>query len=330
MAQSDPNLRGALFGLLAFALFSTHDVAVKELGGIYSPVQILFFGVTFSFPLAILLAMRDGAPGTLRPVHPVWMAFRSLATMIAALSGFYAFTVLPLAQVYAIIFATPLFITVLSIPMLGETVRLRRWAAVIVGLLGVLVVLRPGSGTELGLGHLAALSCAAAGAFNSVIVRKIGREERPVVLMLFPMMLNFTIMGASLPLVYQPMPIEHLGLTALIAILSFLAMLSLIRAYTSAEAVIVAPMQYSQILWATFFGALFFSEWPDAATLLGAAIIIGSGIYILLREASADTGSLQPVLRTRTRAGTGNGLRVGPLLRSTHTRDDAEKNDGDV
>lgn len=328
MTTSNTNLRGALFGLLAFACYSTHDVVVKELGQVYSPVQILFFSVMLSFPLAILLALRDGTPGTLRPVHPAWMIIRSLATMAAAMSAFYAFTALSLAQVYAIIFATPLFITILSIPMLGETVRLRRWIAVIVGLCGVLVVLRPGAGAELGLGHLAALTCALAGALNSIIVRKIGREERNVVLILFPLLLNFAVMGALLPLVYVPMPIEDLGASALIALLSFAAMLFLIRAYKMSEAVIVAPMQYSQILWATGFGIILFAEWPDLSTLIGTGIIISSGVYILLREARPDAHSLQPVLRTRSRIGIPNGLRVGPLLRAQNQTRPDEKNTG--
>jgi drug/metabolite transporter (DMT)-like permease len=320
MNRNNPALTGALFGLLAFALFSTHDVVVKQLGATYSPVQIVFFSGLLSFPLAILLAVRDGTPGTLRPVHPYWMALRSVTGMIASLSAFFAFTILPLAQVYAIIFATPLFITVLSIPLLGERVRFRRWAAVIVGLFGVMIVLRPGA-VDLGIGHLAALTCAVGGATNSIVVRKIGRDERGVVLVLFPMLLNFVVMGAALPWVYQPMPIQDLGLQAMTAVMSFLAMLSLIMAYKSAEAVIVAPMQYSQIIWATVFGILFFAEWPDAWTMCGALVIISSGVYILLRESRPDASDNQPVSRTRSRVGMANGLRVGPLLPSRRADD---------
>lgn len=120
------NLRGALFALMAFGIFATHDVFVKTLGTSYSPVQILFFSVLLSFPLATLMLMRDSSPGTLVPVHPWWMALRTIATVLTALGAFFAFSVLPLAQTYAILFAAPLLITVLAIPMLGETVRLRR------------------------------------------------------------------------------------------------------------------------------------------------------------------------------------------------------------
>ena len=146
------NSKGALLALLAFGLYSTHDVFIKSLGAIYSPIQIVFFSVLLSFPLATLMLMRDAKPGTLVPVHPWWMLARTIAAVVTGVSAFYAFAHLPLTQTYAILFATPLLITILSIPILGETVRIMRWAAVVVGLAGVLVVLRPGS-TDLTLGQ---------------------------------------------------------------------------------------------------------------------------------------------------------------------------------
>ena len=205
-----PNAKGALLALVAFGVFSTHDVIVKVLGGVYSPIQIVFFSVLLSFPLATVMLMRDAKPGTLVPVHPWWLALRTGAAVVTGVSAFYAFSVLPLAQVYAILFASPLLITVLAIPVLGEKVRLRRWLAVIVGLVGVLVVLRPGQ-TELSLGHLAALAAAIGGSLASIVVRKIGTDERPVVMLLYPMVVNFVIMACALPFVYEPLAIEHLG-----------------------------------------------------------------------------------------------------------------------
>lgn len=307
------NARGALLALAAFGLFASHDVVVKVLGGIYSPIQIVFFSVLLSFPLATLMLMRDSKPGTLLPKHPWWMAARTAAAVVTALTAFYAFSVLPLAQVYTILFASPLFITILSIPILGETVRLRRWAAVIVGLVGVLVVLNPTT-TSLQIGHAAALAAALGGSFASVIVRKIGREERMAVIMLYPMMTNFFVLGAALAFVYEPMPIEHLGLLAVIAVLAWIATRLILTAYKTGEAVIVAPMQYSQILWATLFGLLFFEEIPETNTLIGASIIIASGLYIVLRESRSGASETQPVLRTRSRPETGTTLRVGPIL----------------
>lgn len=309
-----PNAKGALLALLAFAIYATNDTVVKFLGGIYSPVQTIFFSTLLSFPLAMLMIMRDATPGTLLPAHPWWMAARTLATLITGVSAFYAFSVLPLAQTYSILFASPLLITLLAIPILGEKVRIRRGIAVLVGLVGVMVVLRPGQ-THLSLGHLAALFAALGGSFASVIVRKIGADERPVVLLLYPMVANFVVMGIALGFVYKPLPVQHFGLLAVMALLGSIGGIVIIAAYKTGMAVVVAPMQYSQILWATIYGYFFFGETISRNTALGAAIIIASGIYIVLREGSRGASANQPVLQTRSRPETGTSPRISPFLR---------------
>lgn len=302
------NLRGAALGLAAFAVFSTHDVIVKVLGGSYATFQIIFFSVLLSFPLVMLMLMRDTTRATLIPVHPWWSALRTAAAIVTGSSVFYAFSVLPLAQVYAILFAMPLLITVLSIPILGERVGGHRWAAVAMGLVGVLVVLRPGT-QDFTLGHAAALTAAICGALASVIVRKIGRDERSAVLLLYPMMANFVLMASILPFVYEPMPIEHLGLLALISVLAFSGGLLVIAAYKAADAATVAPMQYSQIVWASGFGFLFFGEVLDLGTMIGAAIVICSGLYIVLRETFGGRSENRPMTSSRQRPETGTSPR---------------------
>ncbi|MBV2359228.1 DMT family transporter [Thalassococcus sp. CAU 1522] len=303
------NAKGALLALLAFAIYAGHDVIVKFLGASYAPFQIVFFSVLFGFPLTTLMMIRDSRPGNLRPVHPWWTLVRTLAAVMGGVSAFFAFSTLPLAQTYAILFAMPLFITLLAIPILGEKVRLRRWAAVIVGLTGVMIVLRPGT-AELGIGHLAALVAAGCSALASIIVRKIGKDERAVVLLLYPMLANFVLMGCLMPYFYEPMPLLHLGGLVAMSFMAFIASVLVIAAYKAGEAVIVAPMQYSQILWAVFYGALIFDEWPDSWTAVGAVIIIASGIYIVLRESRHTTSENRPVQQTRTRIETGTLPRV--------------------
>ena len=305
------NQKGVALALLAFAIFAGHDVIIKTLGQHYSPFQIVFFSVLLSFPLASLMILRDPARESLIPRHPWWVAIRTVAAVITAFCAFYAFSVLPLAQVYAILFAAPLLVTVLAIPILGETVRMQRWAAVIVGLVGVMVVLRPGS-TDLTLGHLAALVAAVASALASVIVRRVGKEERVAVILIYPLLANFVVMGAALPFVYQPMPGLHFLMLALIAALAWTASRLMVAAYREADAVLVAPMQYSQIIWASFYGLIFFDEGLDAPTVLGAGIIIASGLFILFRESKASLN--KPNLETRTRAGTPSAPRVSGMM----------------
>jgi drug/metabolite transporter (DMT)-like permease len=306
-------LRGVFLALVAFAIFAGHDVIVKLLGAHYAPVQIVFFSVLFGFPTVIIALLRDSTDGNLRPKHPWWSLLRTAATVLSASCVFYAFSVLPLAETYAILFATPLIITLLSVPLLGEKVRFRRWMAVLVGLCGVLVVLQPGQTTLTG-GHLAGLAAAFGGAFAAIVVRKIGPDERPVVLILYPMVANFLVMGAALPFFYKPMPIEHLGFSAAIAFFAAIGGYLIILAYRSSEAVLVAPTQYSQIIWATIFGFLFFDETPSNNVILGAGIIIASGIYILWRESRPDTSATKPLLRGfYSRLPTGTSIRTGLL-----------------
>ncbi|SLN20120.1 EamA-like transporter family protein [Roseivivax jejudonensis] len=309
------NARAALIALLAFALFATHDVIVKALGATYSSFQIVFYSVLFGFPLVTLTLINDPEPGHLRPRHPWWVALRTLAAVVTAAAAFYAFSSIALAQVYAIIFAAPILITLLAIPILGEQVGLRRGVAIVVGLCGVIVVLRPGA-TALTAGHLAALVAAGGSALASVISRRIGPDERSVVLVLYPMLANFAIMGALMAEPYRPMPLTDLALNAAIAALGFAGAMLMVAGYKAGEAAVVAPMQYSQILWATLYGALFFDEIPDAATILGTAIIIASGLYIVARESLSGRSNAKPVSRTRTRHLTGTAPRVGALLKT--------------
>lgn len=296
-------LRGALLALAGFGAFSLHDAVVKALGAHYTPVQIVFFGALLSFPVVTLMLIRDGAGLSLRPVHPWWNAVRTVALMSVMLNAFYAFATIPFAQAYALIFATPLVITALSLPMLGERVGIRRWSAVVLGLVGVLIVLRPWGAAGLSLGHLAALVSAVSGALVALIMRKIGQEERNAVFLLYPMLANVVVMGAVLPFTYRPMPALHLGGMALVAVGSLTAMLFIIAAYRAAEAAVVAPMQYSQMLWAVGLGYVWFGEVPDTATLAGSAVIALSGLAILIREKQLPEASARPALHGTARPG---------------------------
>lgn len=313
------NLAGPLYALLAFAIFATHDVVIKFLGGTYSPFQLIFFTTLFSFPLVMFMLIKDASHGNLRPVHPWWLAIRTGFATITGFTAFYAFSVLPLAQTYVLLFATPLLITLLSIPILGEKVGVHRLGAVLLGLIGVLVVLQPGA-TELTLGHLAGITSAVSNAMASIIVRKIGQDERPVVLMLYPMVAAFIVMGILMCFVYVPMPLVDLGGVVVISALGFTAGLVLIAAYRNGDAAIVAPMQYSQIIWASIFGYFLFGEEVERATVIGAGIIILSGLYIVFRETRLGAKSQTPVLRTRSRGMTAASFRISVFLRRQKAR----------
>jgi S-adenosylmethionine uptake transporter len=313
MPVPQSNLRGAFLSLAAFGIYATHDVLVKFLGGSYSAFQLIFFSGLLGFPLVSIMLMSDRTDGNLIPKHPYWTAIRTATAVLCGLAGFYAFSVLPMAQCYAIFFAMPILITLLAIPMLGEKIGLHRGMAIVVGLIGVIIVLRPGQ-VPLGWGHLSALAAAFLGAMTSVIVRKIGHAERSVVLMLYPMVASFVVMAVALPFVYVPVPIEHFGMMGTMSLLGLLAGMLSIAAYRRAPAIIVAPMQYSQIIWAIFYGYFIFDENIDLWTAVGTAVIIMAGVYIVLREDQPSVSKNRPVLETRSRFDNGTFPRISLWL----------------
>lgn len=282
------------------AVYATHDAVIKTLGHTYPSHQILFFSQLLAFPLISLLLLSKKGEAKLWPTQPGWVAFRSACVVMSGICGFYAFSHLPMTQVYAILFATPLLVTVLSIPLLGEKVGIHRWGAVIVGLTGVMIVLRPGQ-ASLAFGHLAAVGGAISSAFGAVIVRKLGRSERAVVLMLWPMLGNFVVTGSMLTIAYKPMALGDMALAGMISFLGLIGGFLVIRAYRTGEAAVVAPMQYSQIIWATLFGWFLFDELLDMPTFIGASVIIASGMYIVWREGSGGNSENRPVIAARMR-----------------------------
>ena len=302
---SDPLAPGIFKGiglsLLGFAIFSMHDALIKSITGV--PVfQVVFFVVLFSFvPFVFLLALSS-KPISLRPQLPGLIALRCVFTVGSLLCVFYAFSNLPMTQVYSLLFSAPALITLLSILVLGERVKMIRWIAIFLGLAGILVVLRPGT-VELSLGHLAALTAAFCVACVSVVTRKIGSREHSVTLMLYPMLANVFVSGALVMLVYQPMPGIALLKMCGIGLLSVAGQMIMINAYRSCEAQYIAPMQYSQMLWAIAYGVLVFNDSIDRHVILGSMVIVISGLLFIWRELVASVG--QPVLRTRNLRATG-------------------------
>lgn len=288
-------LKGAGLGLVGFAVFSLHDAIIKSIVDI--PVfQVAFFAILFSFvPFTFFLAF-DSTERTMRPRLPGLIALRCLFNVVGLLSVFYAFGKLPLAEVYSLLFATPILITLLAIPILGERIRAIRWFAIVLGLLGVLVVLRPGS-DSLTLDHLAAVVAAACVACNSIVTRKIGSREHSLTLIMYPMLTSVIITGVATAFVYVPMAGDVLLKFCAIGTLGVVGQTLMISAYRSSEAQFVAPMQYSQMLWALIYGALIFNETVDRTVLLGSAIIVCSGLLFIWRELVASVK--QPVLRNR-------------------------------
>jgi S-adenosylmethionine uptake transporter len=276
-----PRVNGALLGLLGCGLFAVADATIKHLGGTYHPFQIVAFAGLLTFPLILLLWLRK--PVSLRPVHPWLMAIRTVAMIGNGLLITYTFTVLPLAQAYAISFTLPLMLTLLAWPLLGDRIDAVGGLAVVIGLVGVIVALNPGR-VDLGSGHLAVTLGTVLAAVHYIIIRKTGGAEAMVPMMLYPVFGQTLVALLMLPGRYVPMPPADMAAIAGMTLCGFGGMLSMISAYRIAPPIVVAPMQYSQIAWAALFGAMFFAEPMSAMTAVGMIIIAFAGLLIIARR----------------------------------------------
>jgi len=287
---------GLGLGALAFGLFSMMDALVKWLSATYPVPQILVGNALFALvPVGVMVARRGGLP-QLRTRRLGLHLVRGLLGTTAGFLAFFAFSRLPLADAYAIIFATPLLITALSVPILGEAVGWRRWSAVVVGFVGVLIMLRPGV-APMGAGSLAALGAACASACAILLVRKLSITETTTSIAFYSNLVAVLLIGAVFGSAFiVPTPVD-LALMAASGLIGGSALLVLIAAYRRSPAALVAPFQYTQMLWAIALGALIWSDLPEPVMLLGAAIVAVSGLFILYRETALGrrpTASLHP------------------------------------
>lgn len=269
---------------VAVFFFSVADATAKWLGQSYAPVQIVFLRYLFGLIPVALLVWHGGGLSLLRTRRPLMHGLRALVLFAALLMLFTGLRRLPLAEAISVAFTAPLFVTALSGPLLGEPVRARQWAAVLVGFLGALVVIRPGTGA-FQVEALFILASALCFALSALITRRMSRTESSVSL------LAYTTLGAGLaslpivPFVWQPPAPVDLWLFLAIGLVGGTAAFFVIQAYSNAPPAIVAPFDYTALIWAALFGWLVWQERPAPPVWLGAAIIAASGLYITHREA---------------------------------------------
>ncbi|HEY5598989.1 MAG TPA: DMT family transporter [Kiloniellales bacterium] len=275
--------RGIGLMLLAVVMFATMDVLVKWLGATYPTLQIVFFRSLFAFiPLSLFL-IRGGGLAALRTQRLPQHALRSLIGLAALTSFFYAYSQMPLANAVAIGFAAPLFMTALSVPLLGEKVGPRRWLAVLVGFAGVLVIVRPDAGVFAGAAPVA-LAGTAFYALAMIFVRKLSRTETSASIVFYFTLTCTVVSGAFMPFQWVAPDAAGWAMLITVGLIGGLAQMALTNALRLADLSVVAPFDYMALLWTAGFGYLIWNDIPGAHVWLGAAIVIASGIYILYRE----------------------------------------------
>ena len=277
------NARGALWMLGAVTAFACMDALIKWVGQTLDPFQIALFRCLFGGLFVLPFALREG-PSALRTRRWGGHLGRALIGYTAMTLGFYAVTHLPLADATALSFTRPLFMIVLAVLFLGEAVRWRRWSATGIGFLGVLVMARPGEG-GFDFAALVAIAATLFVAGVGVMLKRLSATERPeTIIFYFTVISSLLALGPALYVWRTPRWID-IAIMMLLGGLGSLGQYLTIRAYRVAEATAVDPVDYARLLLATGFGFALFAELPDRWTALGAAIIIGSTLYITRREA---------------------------------------------
>ena len=285
---SDRNLHtGALFLVMSNGLTATVDTVAKYMSPSLHGVQVVW-----GYSLAITVLVLGYA--AFRP-EPLWRAFATRrpllqfgrgAMLFATISMlFVALAKLPLADVIAISFASPLFIILLAAPLLSERIEVHRFAAVVFGLAGVAIVMRPGAGV-FEWAALLALASAVFFAFFQITTRVLASTESPFTTLLYTGIGTLACSSIVVPFFWAPISALEMMVFAVIGGLGVAAHVCMIRAYAFTQASFLAPFNYAKLLWAVALGYLVFGDVPQLNVIAGSVVIVASGLYVLYRERS--------------------------------------------
>lgn len=282
--RADASIARAIgLAILSYVSFSTADALIKAASAGYSVFQVAATLAVFALLPVAALAYGQGGARALLPNRWPLVLLRGVLTAACGLAAWGAFSLLPLADGYAILFGAPMLVTALSALILRESVGWRRWAATGVGFLGVLIMIRPDF-AGLGPGHALAALAAVLGALSFVVLKRIGPGETSASILLAVFACIFL---AAAPLAVTrfvvPAPAD-LATMALAGLLMGAGQAGLVLATREAPAVVVAPFQYTQMIWAVLFGLVFFGDQPQANLFVGMAVVVASGLYTIWRE----------------------------------------------
>ena len=285
MATPRSSLTSAvLLMLAAVLLFALMDAGLKLLSSQYPPLQVAALRGLSSLPLVTLWVLATVPARSLLRVHwPLHLLRGALG--IAMMAGFvYGLRTMPLSTAYAITFVAPLLVTAMAGPLLKERVGVGRWIAIVIGLVGVLVILRPTGEGMLTGGGLAILIAAICYALGAVTVRMLAqRDSTQAMVFWFVVLLSLGAWLLALP-AWKPLQPAHGWIIAGVGIFGSLAQVALTEAFRRGEASLIAPLEYTALVWGVLLDVALWSVLPDGVTWIGAGIIVASGLYLLRRE----------------------------------------------
>lgn len=277
--------RGVALMILAILLFTAMDATAKGLIGRYPAPQVVW--VRFAGQLVIVAVLLNRrVPQLLRTKYPGLHLARSAFQFGATGLFFLSLGHIGLAEATALTDINPVLITLGAALFLGERLGPQRIAGVMIALVGALIILRPGFGV-FSPWALLPLGAAVCYTGNALLTRHLGPKEPVWTSLLHASIFGTVVAAVALPFVWVPISGADLGLFALVGLLGSGAQLCIIRSFSMTEAAVVAPFAYLGIIFATFWGALLYDQWPDQWTLIGALVIVGAGLYVWHRETRA-------------------------------------------
>ena len=277
-------MRGVCLAFVAYFAYALSDASVKLLEGGIHPLQSAFFGGVFGIAaIPFLLSPGERWHYAFRSRNRRMWVLRAIAAVTGALGSITAFTYLSMAEAFSLLFLMPAFVTVMSVVFLKEDVGWRRWTAVILGFVGVLIVLRPGS-RELNIGHAGAVVGGFSGAMTIVLMRAMGGKERRISLYGAGLVGLILVSGVLMVPYFRWPSIEQWIWLAGYGLLAAVGNALVMMASARAPATLVAPPQYGQMLWAIILGYFVFGDRLDWLMAVGVALIIASGLITFVRE----------------------------------------------
>lgn len=286
MAAARPSaLSGIGLMVLSVLLFTTMDMLVKLASERFPIGQIVFARNFFAFLPVMIVISRSGGFAAIRTRNLMAHAFRGGIGILSMACFFLSYSLLPLGEAVSLASSGPLFMTALSVPLLGEKVGPRRWSAVIVGFVGVLVMMRPGSGV-FQPAALVAITAAFCYALALTQVRRLSRSESSTAIVFYFTLFATLVGAASLPFDAVMPTWSEMPLLVAIGLIGGIAQFTMTAAFRRTEVAIIAPFDYLGLVFAMTLGYLVWGDLPDVWLVTGAAIVVASGIYIVHREAT--------------------------------------------
>ncbi|MFI4988246.1 MAG: DMT family transporter [Alphaproteobacteria bacterium] len=274
---------GILCVLASTFFFNILNVAAKWLSDDYSIVEITFFRNAFAFLPCLIVVLAGPGLHSLRTGRLGLHMLRGLGGLASTLLAFTSYSLMPIADAVAISFASPLFLTALSVPLLGEKVGVHRWSAVVIGFLGILVMAKP-SGMGQNLGFFVALAGTVLGSFILVSVRRLGRTEAAITIIFYQALIGTVAAALLLPLGWRTPTLVDFAVFTGLGLVGVMGHFFQTQGFRYAAAAVVGPFNYAGLIWACLFGYAIWGDIPGPGTLLGGLIVIASGLYILYRE----------------------------------------------